>query len=106
MSLRIAWSNYPRNVGLAIAANIFVYIGTIILYGVNWFFVQRVVRAQHARLGWSTPYRIFHRGGLVVLVTTLLIPRFVRHRADVFHHILRRTSYSRRRLPPYPTNRN
>ena len=73
MSLRIAWSNYPRNVGLAIAANIFVYIGTIILYGVNWFFVQRVVRAQHARLGWSTPYRIFHRGGLVVLVATLLM---------------------------------
>jgi hypothetical protein len=73
MSLRIAWANYPRNVGLAIVANIFVYIGTIILYGVNWFFVQRIVRAQHARLGWSTPYRIFHRGGLVVLVASLLM---------------------------------
>jgi hypothetical protein len=73
MSLRIAWSNYPRNVGLAIAANIFVYIGTIILYGVNWFFVQRIVRAQHARLGWSTPYRIFHRGGLVLLIASLLM---------------------------------
>ncbi|KAG9192292.1 hypothetical protein G6011_11026 [Alternaria panax] len=73
MSLRIAWSNYPRNVGLAIAANIFVYIGTIILYGVNWFFVQRIVRAQHACLGWSKPYRIFHRGGLVVLVASLLM---------------------------------
>ncbi|KAI4634904.1 hypothetical protein J4E81_000273 [Alternaria sp. BMP 2799] len=73
MSLRIAWANYPRNIGLAIAANIFVYIGTIILYGVNWFFVQRIVRSQHARLGWSTPYRIFHRGGLVLLVATLLM---------------------------------
>jgi hypothetical protein len=73
MSLRIAWAGYPRNVGLAIAANIFVYVGTIILYGVNWFFVQRIVRAQHARLGWSTPYRIFHRGGLVLLIATLLM---------------------------------
>jgi hypothetical protein len=73
MSLRIAWANYPRNVGLAIAANVFVYAGTIILYMVDWFFVQRIVRAQHPRLGWSTLYRIFHRAGLVVLVLTLLM---------------------------------
>ncbi|KAF1836221.1 hypothetical protein BDW02DRAFT_587583 [Decorospora gaudefroyi] len=73
MSLRIAWANYPRNVGLAIAANVFVYAGTIILYMVDWFFVQRIVRAQHARLGWSTPYRIFHRAGLVLLVLTLIM---------------------------------
>ncbi|KAI8937173.1 hypothetical protein NX059_006385 [Plenodomus lindquistii] len=73
MILRIIWSSYPRNTGLAIAANIFVYVGTIILYGVNWFFVQRIIRAQHTHLGWSTPYRIFHRGALVLLIIALLI---------------------------------
>lgn len=73
MTLRIAWACYPGNTGLAMAANIFVYVGTIILYMANWFFVQRIVRAQHARLGWSTPYRVFHRAALVCLIVTLII---------------------------------
>jgi hypothetical protein len=73
MSLRIAWACHPRNIGLGIAANVFVYVGTIILFMINWFFVQRIVRAQHQRLGWSTAYRIFHRGALVVLVITLIM---------------------------------
>lgn len=72
MVLRIAWANYPRDVGLAIAANIFTYAGTIILYMVNWFFAQRILRAQHPSLGWSTHYRIFHRGGLFFLIATLI----------------------------------
>ncbi|KAL1656415.1 hypothetical protein SLS61_000878 [Didymella pomorum] len=62
-----------RNVGLAMAANVFVYVGTIILYMVNWFFTQRVVRAQHTKLGWSMPYRIVHRGALVFLILSLLM---------------------------------
>lgn len=73
MSLRIAWACYPTNVGLAIAANVFVYVGTIILYMVDWFFIQRIVRAQHTKIGWSTPYRIFHRGALALLVITLFL---------------------------------
>jgi len=73
MSLRIAWACYPRNIGLGIAANVFVYVGTIILFMIDWFFVQRIVRAQHQRLGWSTPYRIFHRGALAVLIITLIM---------------------------------
>lgn len=73
MSLRIAWACYQRNVGLAMAANVFVYVGTIILYMINWFFTQRVVRAQHTKLGWSMPYRILHRGALVFLIVSLLM---------------------------------
>jgi hypothetical protein len=73
MSLRIAWTCHPTNIGLAIAANVFVYVGTIILFMIDWFFVQRIVRAQHQRLGWSTPYRIFHRCALAVLITTLIM---------------------------------
>lgn len=71
MSLRIAWALHPTNVGLAISAQIFVYVGTIILYIMNWFFAQRIVRAQHPRWGWSTPYRVAHRAGLVCLLLSL-----------------------------------
>jgi hypothetical protein len=73
MSLRIAWAFHQHNVGLAMAANVFTYVGTIILYMVNWFFTQRVIRAQHTNLGWSAPYRIFHRGALALLIISLLI---------------------------------
>lgn len=73
MSLRIAWACYPRNVSLGIAAQIFVYVGTIILYLCNWFFTQRVIRAQHPHIGWSTPYRIFHRSCMIALIVALII---------------------------------
>jgi hypothetical protein len=73
MSLRIAWACHPRNIGLGIAANVFVYAGTIILFMVDWFFVQRIIRAQHQHIGWSTAYRIFHRGALAVLIITLIM---------------------------------
>lgn len=69
----MAWAYHQRNTSLAIAANVFTYVGTIILFMINWFFVQRIIRAQHAHLGWSTPYRIFHRAGLGLLVTTLIL---------------------------------
>ncbi|UPX14306.1 uncharacterized protein EKO05_0004794 [Ascochyta rabiei] len=73
MSLRIAWAYHQHNVGLAMAANVFVYVGTIILYMINWFFTQRIVRAQHTKLGWSMPYRIVHRGALALLIAGLLM---------------------------------
>ncbi|KAF2644977.1 hypothetical protein P280DRAFT_504451 [Massarina eburnea CBS 473.64] len=73
MSLRIAWACYPRNIALGIVAQVFVYMGTIILYICNWFFTQRVIRAQHPRFGWSKPYRIVHRAAIVCLILSLLM---------------------------------
>ncbi|KAH7400872.1 hypothetical protein DE146DRAFT_755315 [Phaeosphaeria sp. MPI-PUGE-AT-0046c] len=73
MSLRIAWACHPKNIGVGMAANVFVYVGTIILFMINWFFVQRIMRAQHPRLGWSNAYRVFHRGALFVLIMTLIM---------------------------------
>lgn len=75
-SLRIAWSNYPHNIILGIVAQVFVYAGTILMYVINWYFAQRVVRAQHPRLGWSTPYRIVHRaaiGGVLLCLCMLVL---------------------------------
>jgi NADH:ubiquinone oxidoreductase subunit 6 (subunit J) len=73
MTLRIAWVFYPRNISLGIAAQIFVYVGSIILYIVNWFFAQRIVRAQHPRFGWSKPYRIIFRAAIGCLILCLFM---------------------------------
>ncbi|KAI5195250.1 hypothetical protein E4T39_08291 [Aureobasidium subglaciale] len=53
LSLRMAWACYPHNIRLGIAAQIFVNIGVVLLYFVNLFFTQRIVRAQHPSFGWS-----------------------------------------------------
>ena len=73
MALRIAWARSPKDINLAIAAQIFVYVGTMILFIMNWFFAQRIVRAQHPRWGWSTPYRVVHRTSLGLLFVALVL---------------------------------
>lgn len=52
-SLRIAWAIHPTVIRLGMAASIFVNVGVVLLYFVNLFFAQRIVRAQHPRFGWS-----------------------------------------------------
>lgn len=51
--LRIVWASKPRSVNIAIAANIFVQAGVLLLFIVNLIFSQRIVRSYHPRLGWS-----------------------------------------------------
>lgn len=53
LSLRIAWATEPRNIPLAIAANIFVQAGVLLLFIVNLVFSQRIVRSYHPSFGWS-----------------------------------------------------
>ena len=57
-SLRIAWAYKQTNVKLAIAAQIFVAAGTVILFIINLFFTQRLMRARHPRIGWNKPFKI------------------------------------------------
>jgi len=75
MCLRIAWSTKPRNVRLGLAANIFVQAGTILLYLINLVFAQRIIRAQHPRLGWHRGLTLLSKLliGLILLVLVLLI---------------------------------
>ncbi|KAI3402206.1 hypothetical protein diail_135 [Diaporthe ilicicola] len=51
--LRIVWGSKPMDVNIAIAANIFVQAGVLLLFIVNLIFAQRIVRSYHPRLGWS-----------------------------------------------------
>ncbi|KAJ6164711.1 hypothetical protein N7470_003383 [Penicillium chermesinum] len=51
--IRIVWACYPHNVSLAIAAQIFVAAGVLILFILNLLYAQRMVRAAFPRIGWS-----------------------------------------------------
>jgi hypothetical protein len=72
MILRIAWANRQHNVSLAMAANIFVQAGTVLLYIINLVFALRVIRAQHPRLGWHRSLSIAARVLIAVVVLTLI----------------------------------
>lgn len=54
-AVRIAWACHPSNVRLAIAAQIFVAAGILLLFILNLLFAQRMLRAAFPKLGWSTP---------------------------------------------------
>lgn len=71
-SIRIAWSVYPHNISVGIAAMIFVYAGIILLFIANLFFSQRIVRAQHPHIGWSKPFSIFTPILVAIIIATIL----------------------------------
>lgn len=55
--MRLVWITHQDNVSVAIAANIFVNAGVIIIIIINILFAQRILRASHPKLGWG---RIVH----------------------------------------------
>lgn len=69
----MAWSYDQRNVNLAIAAQIFVAAGTVILYIINLFFTQRLMRARHPHIGWHRPFKVLIPGVTVGLTVICLI---------------------------------
>lgn len=57
---RIVWASYPKTVGAVIAAGVMTQCGSVLIFVINLFFAQRVLRAYHPRLGW-------HRGTCYVV---------------------------------------
>jgi hypothetical protein len=81
-SKRIVWACYPTDVETAIAAQIFVAAGVLILFLVNLVFAQRMIRAAHPIIGW---HRAFHYTfavlyglipGMLVMVITATVQSF------------------------------
>ncbi|KAI1738714.1 hypothetical protein F4680DRAFT_459741 [Xylaria scruposa] len=64
--LRIVWATHQDNVRLAIAANIFVNAGVLVVYVVNLIFAQRILRAKQPTVGWhpsiSIVLKVFYVG--------------------------------------------
>ncbi|KAI1098828.1 hypothetical protein F4804DRAFT_350017 [Jackrogersella minutella] len=52
---RMVWASYPKDVNAVIAASVMTQCGSVLIFIINLFFAQRVLRAYHPRLGW-------HRG--------------------------------------------
>ncbi|KAI0542585.1 hypothetical protein GGR58DRAFT_452831 [Xylaria digitata] len=64
--LRIVWALNQHNVRLAIAANVFVNAGVLVVYVINLIFAQRILRAKQPAFGWhpaiSIALKVFYVG--------------------------------------------
>lgn len=50
--MRIVWATQPHNVRVAIAANVFLNAGVLIIIIANLIFAQRILRATLPHIGW------------------------------------------------------
>lgn len=67
-ALRIAWACHPDNVRLAIAAEIFVAAGVLLLFILNLLFAQRMLRAAFPKFGWSRALSWMFKGLYVLTI--------------------------------------
>ncbi|KAH8194286.1 hypothetical protein TruAng_011545 [Truncatella angustata] len=71
--LRMAWASHETNVRLAIAAGILAQAGTILVFIINLFFAQRVLRGYHPNFGWSKPAGILFNFLFASVVISLMM---------------------------------
>ncbi|KAF5603974.1 hypothetical protein FPCIR_1035 [Fusarium pseudocircinatum] len=78
--LRIAWANRSHNVRLAIAANILVNAGILLIYIINIILSQRILRAKQPRIGWHPVLRVGTKilyclipGALVMVIVSSVV---------------------------------
>lgn len=71
--MRIVWATRPRHIPIAIAANIFVAAGVVLLFVVNLIFTQRIIRAAHPHGGWHPFFKWFFRGIYIVIIISLIM---------------------------------
>ncbi|KAF5618757.1 hypothetical protein F52700_12277 [Fusarium sp. NRRL 52700] len=78
--LRIAWANRSHNVRLAIAANILVNAGILLIYIINIILSQRILRAKQPRIGWNPVLRISTKilyclipGALIMVIVSTVV---------------------------------
>lgn len=78
--LRIAWANRQTNIQLAIAAQIFVNAGVLVVYIINLILAQRILRAMQPQIGWNFVLRATYKVlfitiglALVMVITSAVI---------------------------------
>ncbi|KAL8941470.1 MAG: hypothetical protein Q9211_001813 [Gyalolechia sp. 1 TL-2023] len=67
--MRIVWACHPRNVNVAIAANVFTAAGVLLLFIANLIFTQRIFKSMHPRSGW---HPAFHYTFIVLYILIFL----------------------------------
>ena len=73
MVLRISWASHVNNASLAIASQVFVSAGILLLFLINLFFAQRIFRARQPKIGWNPVLSKFFLFLYFSLVATLII---------------------------------
>jgi hypothetical protein len=82
LSLRLALSTHLQNISLAIAAQIFVALGVILLFVINLIFTQRIIRASHPHIGWhkafSLAFKIYYASipAVIIPLVTCIVQSF------------------------------
>ena len=71
--LRIVWATRQLNIRLAIAAQVFVAAGVVLLFIINLIFTQRIIRAAHPNSGWHPAFAGFFYGIYVLIVVSLIM---------------------------------
>ncbi|KZF19396.1 hypothetical protein L228DRAFT_271210 [Xylona heveae TC161] len=73
--LRIAWATRPTHIPLAIAAQIFVAAGVVLMFVINLIFAQRILRGAQPFIGWhklsKIPFTFLY--ALIVVSLVMLI---------------------------------
>ncbi|KAI4241966.1 MAG: hypothetical protein L6R42_011143, partial [Xanthoria sp. 1 TBL-2021] len=71
--MRIVWATRPRNIQIAIAAQIFVAAGVVLLFVINLIFAQRIIRAAHPNSGWHPVFKHSFTAIYVLIVIALVM---------------------------------
>jgi len=75
MTMRLVWCTYATNIHIAIAAQIFVAAGVILLFIINLIFAQRIVRASHPQWAWahwfSMAFKVYYASIIAMLVALI-----------------------------------
>ncbi|KAJ5371407.1 uncharacterized protein N7496_007499 [Penicillium cataractarum] len=71
--IRITWACYPNNVRIAIAAQIFVAAGVLLLFILNLLYAQRMLRAALPALGWSRPVSWTFKALYILVVISIIM---------------------------------
>lgn len=74
-TMRIVWATHPRKVSVAIAANVFMAAGVLLLFVINLIFTQRIMRASHPTWAWSTGFSLLFKAyyaSIVILLIALI----------------------------------
>jgi hypothetical protein len=74
-TMRLVWSTQVTNISIAIAAQVFVAAGVILLFIINLIFAQRIVRASHPHWAWSKwfslAFKLYYASIVVMLIALI-----------------------------------
>lgn len=71
--MRIVWAERPTKIPIAIAAQVFVAAGVVLLFVINLIFAQRIIRASHPHSGWHPLFAKFFLAIYVLIVVSLIM---------------------------------